>query len=100
MLEISNVSVARKLKHGATLPIIDVREDKDVSDGVIPGACHIPFKQLSRYLHKLNRDESYIVTCHSGGRSELATEYLIEQGYKARKMSGGMVEWTGPIERI
>lgn len=38
------------------------------------------------------------MVCRSGGRSGQATLFLQSHGYDVQNMSGGMLEWTGPVK--
>lgn len=78
--------------------IVDVREDFEVNLGMIPGAKHIPLGEIPAQFHTLNKNNKHIMVCRSGGRSELATQFLNEQGYEAYNMLGGMKDWHGKME--
>jgi rhodanese-related sulfurtransferase len=78
--------------------IIDVREDEEVETGMIPGAKHIRLGTLPERCEELDRDKTYVMVCRSGRRSEKASEFLAEQGFKVINMEGGMLKWRGAIE--
>jgi len=78
--------------------IIDVREDEEVESGMIPGARHIRLGTLPERFEELDRDKTYIMVCRSGRRSEKASEFLVEQGFKVINMEGGMLKWRGDIQ--
>lgn len=65
-------------KHNTTL--IDVRSVAEHNDKNIGGQS-IPLQQLSQRLHELNPTNSIICYCHSGKRSEMAVEILINAGF-------------------
>ncbi|MBS4175949.1 rhodanese-like domain-containing protein [Lederbergia citrea] len=90
--------VKNQLREGKNLHLIDVREDDEVAEGMIPKAVHIPMGEIPDQLDQLNRDNEYILVCRSGGRSGRVCEYLMEQGLNVKNMVGGMLEWTGPQE--
>lgn len=90
--------VKTKLRDGENLNLIDVREDDEVSEGMIPRAVHIRMGDIPDHLDQLDKNKEYIMICRSGGRSGRVCEYLMEQGYNVRNMVGGMLEWTGPQE--
>jgi len=98
MSEITTSAVAEKLKKGDALHMIDVREDEEVKAGAIPGVHHIPLGDLSSRLDELDKSKTYIMICRSGGRSEKATQFLVNQGYQAKNMVGGMLDWAGPVD--
>ncbi|KAA0977136.1 MAG: rhodanese-like domain-containing protein [Paeniglutamicibacter sp.] len=77
----------------ATDQILDVREDFEVAEGMIPGALHIPMGELNARLGELDRDRPVIVICRSGNRSSRVADALTGAGYTADTMAGGMIAW-------
>lgn len=73
--------------------IVDVREDEEVAEGMIPGAIHIPLGQLSARAGELDRERPVITVCRSGRRSDHAAKQLEAAGFDAATMGGGMVAW-------
>ncbi|MDQ6599990.1 rhodanese-like domain-containing protein [Bacillus salipaludis] len=84
-----------KLEQGEKLELVDVREDEEVAEGMIPGAKHIRMGDIPVNLDYFDKDKEYIFICRSSRRSENVCYYLQEQGYKVRNMIGGMMNWTG-----
>jgi rhodanese-related sulfurtransferase len=75
--------------------VLDVREDAEFRSGHLPGAIHLPMKQLSRRVDKLKRDKPYAVICASGSRSRGATRFLLDHGFEGtRSVSGGTRAWA------
>jgi len=73
--------------------ILDVREDFEVAEGMIPEALHIPMGDLNRRLNELDRSRPVIVVCRSGNRSARVADALNTAGYTADTMTGGMIAW-------
>ncbi|MCI2266889.1 rhodanese-like domain-containing protein [Sediminivirga luteola] len=73
--------------------VLDVREDFEVAEGMIPEAVHIPMSQLGARLSELDRARPVIVVCRSGNRSARVAEALTRAGYTADTMAGGMLAW-------
>lgn len=93
--EILPSEVKQRLEQGEELNIIDVREDEEVAEGMIPGAKHIPLGQLPFKHESIEKTDEIIMVCRSGQRSGKAVEYLELLGYKgAKNMIGGMLEWN------
>ena len=69
--------------------IVDVREDEEVVEGMIPGALHIPLGQLASRTAELDRARPVITVC----RSARAAEELTAAGFQADTMNGGMIAW-------
>lgn len=71
--------------------LLDVREPAELEIVKIPGALNIPLGQLRSRLNELPRDKEIEVFCRSGQRSYHATRILLQNGFKARNVSGGML---------
>ncbi|CUA79187.1 rhodanese-like domain-containing protein [Anoxybacillus suryakundensis] len=99
MKQILPQEVEQQLKEGRALSIIDVREYEEVAQGKIPGARHIPLGQLLERMNEIDKNEEHILVCRSGNRSGMACQLLESYGYRVVNMTGGMLEWTGEIER-
>jgi len=56
-----------------------------------PGVVNIPLGQLRARLGELPRDREILVICRSGQRAYYATRMLLQEGFKARNLSGGML---------
>jgi rhodanese-related sulfurtransferase len=83
----------------ATRPVLlDVREDDEWDDAHIDGALHVPMRLLPNTLNYepdlLDRDAPVVVVCHSGNRSAHVTAWLVQQGFDAYNLSGGMLAWA------
>ncbi|MDW0116784.1 rhodanese-like domain-containing protein [Sporosarcina thermotolerans] len=98
MKEITTEELQEQLKTGAVLHMIDVREDDEVAQGMIPGAIHIPLGELLGRLDEIDQAKSYIMICRSSGRSGRACEFLEDQGYDVTNMVGGMLDWHGEVK--
>ncbi|MBS4208608.1 rhodanese-like domain-containing protein [Bacillus sp. FJAT-50079] len=98
MSEIKTITpeeVRNQLIEGNNIHLIDVREDDEVAEGMIPQAVHIKMGEIPDHLDQLDKDKEYILVCRSGGRSGRVCEFLMEYGYNVTNMVGGMLEWTG-----
>lgn len=98
MKSITAKEVEERLNKGEYLDIIDVREATEVSTGKIPGALNIPLGLLEFRMNELQKSKEYIIACHSGGRSAMASQFLESHGFKVVNMLGGMLAWQGKIE--
>jgi rhodanese-related sulfurtransferase len=97
MKEIKPEEVAKKVNSNERVSIIDVREDEEVAQGKISGATHIPLGELPDRLDEIDQSTEHIMVCRSGGRSGKAYQFLEEQGYNVRNMTGGMLEWKEEV---
>lgn len=87
------------LRSGATL--LDVRENPEWNAGHIPGAVHVPVKNVSsQAIKRLPKGRPVVVTCRTGARSRGATRILREKGVEAFNLSGGMAAWESAGGRL
>ncbi|MFC3039398.1 rhodanese-like domain-containing protein [Virgibacillus xinjiangensis] len=99
MKEITAEQLAKKIKNGESVNVIDVREDEEVAQGKIPGAKHIPLGEVPDRLDELDKGEHYYMVCRSGGRSGNAAQFLAEKGYDVTNMAGGMLDWKEEVQK-
>jgi NADPH-dependent 2,4-dienoyl-CoA reductase/sulfur reductase-like enzyme/rhodanese-related sulfurtransferase len=71
--------------------LLDVRESVELAVEDVPGAVNIPIGQLRARLGELPRDREILVICRSGQRAYYATRMLLQKGFKARTLAGGML---------
>jgi NADPH-dependent 2,4-dienoyl-CoA reductase/sulfur reductase-like enzyme/rhodanese-related sulfurtransferase len=71
--------------------LLDVRNPQELAVESVPGAINIPLPQLRARLGELPRDREILVICRSGQRAYYATRILLQNGFKARTLAGGML---------
>ena len=102
--EISAADLHTKLKNGAPILMIDVREHDEFRQGHLPGAIFIPrgFLELRIESTAPDRNQEICLCCGGGNRSALAARSLQEMGYsQVYSLKGGITQWTKegkPIE--
>jgi rhodanese-related sulfurtransferase len=74
--------------------LLDVRMPTELAVESVAGAVNIPLPQLRARLGELPRDREILTICRSGGRAYFATRILLQNGFKARTLSGGMLSRT------
>jgi NADPH-dependent 2,4-dienoyl-CoA reductase/sulfur reductase-like enzyme/rhodanese-related sulfurtransferase len=74
--------------------LLDVREPVELAVEDAEGAVNIPMGQLRARLNELPRDKEIHVICRSGQRAYYATRILLQNGFKARYIPGGMLSRT------
>ena len=81
--------------------ILDVRTYEEYDEGHIPNAINIPVDSINEdNIKALNdKDQLILVYCRSGNRSKTASKKLVELGYKNVVDFGGIISWTGEIEK-
>ena len=82
--------------------VLDVREQDEYDEKHIPGVTLIPLGTVPDRLDEIPTDQTVVVTCRSGNRSNQAAEYLRDNGYtRVHNMLGGIKEWEAagyPVE--
>jgi NADPH-dependent 2,4-dienoyl-CoA reductase/sulfur reductase-like enzyme/rhodanese-related sulfurtransferase len=71
--------------------LLDVREPAEIATYAVSDAIHIPLRQLRARLSELPRDREIAVICRSGQRAYLATRILLQNGFSAKTLSGGVL---------
>nr|WP_154606443.1 rhodanese-like domain-containing protein [Arthrobacter sp. AQ5-05] len=74
--------------------IIDVREARELSTGMIEDAVHIPAGDVLARVGELDKSRRIIAVCHGGGRSTRVAQALTELGFNADTLAGGMSDWA------
>ena len=71
--------------------LLDVRENVELAVEHLPEAVNIPLGQLRSRLDELPRNREIGVICRSGQRAYYATRILLQSGFDAKVISGGML---------
>ena len=71
--------------------LLDVRQPVELVVERVPGAVNIPLGELRKRLDELPCDREILVICRSAQRAYYATRILLQNGFKARNISGGML---------
>ena len=69
--------------------LLDVRQPVELAVESVPGAVNIPLPELRARLAELPSDREIFVICRSAQRAYYATRILLQNGFKARCISGG-----------
>ena len=91
--EISVAALQVELTSDQPPLLLDVREPFEWNQVRIPGARHIPMNDLPNRLAELPKASPIVVFCAHGSRSYGVAHFLIEQGYPARSLAGGITQW-------
>jgi hydroxyacylglutathione hydrolase len=95
---LTNVTVqelAERVAREPDLVVVDVREPAEWADGHVPGARHIPMREVAARIAEIPRDRSVALTCAGGTRSSLVGSLLLAQGFTdILNVWGGMTGWT------
>jgi molybdopterin/thiamine biosynthesis adenylyltransferase/rhodanese-related sulfurtransferase len=94
--EIDAAEGARLLDSDDAPLFLDVREQDEWDQGIIPGALHIPRGYIEQRVEGLlpDHDHPIVVYCAGGTRSAFATKTLEELGYEnVVNLAGGFTDW-------
>ncbi len=95
-----NVDQAYELYQAGTF-VLDVRTQEEWDEYHAPNTTLIPLDQLEARISELPKDQDIVVVCRSGNRSQQARDILLNAGFSAASMTGGLKEWYAkgyPIE--
>ncbi|WP_237276555.1 rhodanese-like domain-containing protein [Tenacibaculum ovolyticum] len=84
------------LKANKNIQLLDVRTPEECAKGTIENAIEInvtddTFKSI--ILEKLDKTKTVYVYCRSGGRSKIASDMLLKEGFNPYNVLGGYLEW-------
>lgn len=81
--------------------ILDVRRADEFADGHIPGAINVANEDIQDVepAELPDKNQTIYVYCRSGNRSKQAASKLAAMGYTNIIEFGGIMDWTGEIER-
>lgn len=74
--------------------LLDVREPYEWRQVHLPGALHIPMNDVPQRLDELPQTAPIVVFCAHGMRSYGVAGYLLEHGYQASSLAGGITAWV------
>jgi phage shock protein E len=61
--------------------IIDVRTPQEFEGGNVAGSINIPLQEINLHIDQIKKlPQPIVLCCASGGRSSMATSFLLNQG--------------------
>ena len=73
--------------------LLDVRTQEEWDQYHAIGATLIPLDELQSRLNELPKDKQIVVICHSGNRSKTGRDILLQSGFQATSVTGGLLQW-------
>jgi rhodanese-related sulfurtransferase len=70
--------------------VLDVRNLDEYESGHFEGSKHIPLNELRDRLQELDKSKPVFVYCAVGQRGYYGTRILLQNGFDAKNISGGM----------
>jgi adenylyltransferase/sulfurtransferase len=88
-----------RIRGGASITLIDVREPYEWAIARLPDARLVPLNSLPQALHSIDRGAEIVVYCHHGARSAAAAEWLRDQGFeRVLNLVGGVDRWSLEVD--
>lgn len=91
---VPEVDVAAARERAESALLLDVREDDEWGAGHASEATHVAMSRLGDHVGELPRDREIMVICRSGNRSAAVTSALVDAGFTAVNVGGGMQAWA------
>lgn len=95
-IDITVVELKNILQEDKNIQLLDVRTPKECANGTIENAVEINVTAdgfIEQAVSKLDTSKPVYVYCRSGGRSRIASNILVEKGYKVYNVKGGYIAW-------
>ena len=73
--------------------VLDVRTPEEWNEFHAPNTTLIPLDELAGRVNELPKDQPIVVVCRSGNRSQTGRDILLQAGFNATSMTGGLNEW-------
>lgn len=97
-IAISIEQLKQKLNTDKDFILLDVRTAAELTGPLakIDRAINIPIQQLASRISELNnyKDREILVICRTQNRSSASADFLIRNGFNAKYINGGMVEYV------
>lgn len=79
--------------------LLDVREPWELQACRIPGATHVPMREIPARLNELDTDADTVVICHHGVRSMRVAQFLEQQRFaRVYNLTGGVNAWARSVD--
>jgi molybdopterin/thiamine biosynthesis adenylyltransferase/rhodanese-related sulfurtransferase len=97
--DVTPMELDGKLKSGAPLSLVDVREPHELEISHIDGTHNIPLGQLAMRTGELDPQDEIVLICKAGVRSTRALHLLLGAGFrKVHNLKGGMNAWAMEVD--
>ena len=73
--------------------VLDVRTPEEWNEFHAPNTTLVPLDELASRVDELPKDQPIVVVCRSGNRSQTGRDILLQAGFNATSMNGGLNEW-------
>jgi rhodanese-related sulfurtransferase len=80
--------------------LLDVRTRMEHKANSIEKSMHIPVDELRNRLNELDRQKEIVVYCEVGYRGYIAARILVQNGYNAKNLSGGIFTYLAYMNKL
>jgi rhodanese-related sulfurtransferase len=95
MQQMTVTELAERMTTGTAPIIIDVREPDEYAYVRLPNAVLKPLGGIYQWAQDLDKEQEYVLQCHTGSRSWQAAYMLERMGFKnVYNLQGGIDEWS------
>lgn len=90
-----NVIDAKNLISNNKIVFLDVRTLEERNMNKIEESIHIDFydDDFEEKIKLLDKSKKYVVYCRSGTRSFYVVKFMLDNGFYAKNLVGGLIEW-------
>lgn len=78
--------------------LLDIREPEEIHIAKIDPHVHIPMMEIPHRHQELDKEQSIVVLCHMGIRSEQVCQFLEQLGYDITTLVGGIDAWSVHVD--
>ena len=99
MQQMTVQDLVERLKTDDAPTIIDVREPYEFQHARIEGSVLKPLGEIYQWARELDKEQAYVLMCHTGGRSYQAAFMLERMGFtQVANLVGGIDDWSARID--
>lgn len=99
MQQMTVQELSDRIRAGTAPIIIDVREPFEYARARIEGAVLQPLGEVYQWMRELDKEQEYVLMCHTGSRSYQAAYLLERMGFtKVANLLGGIDDWSLRID--
>ena len=97
--DITVEELARWRETGKPFVLLDVRKFDEVARAALPGAVHMPMRDVPTRAGEIDQQAEVAVLCHHGGRSERVAHFLQTRGFaRVHNVSGGIDAYARRVD--
>lgn len=96
---ITPAELARRIRSGEKLALLDVREPHEVEICRIEGSLAMPMTEIAVRLGELDPDAPIVCICHHGIRSAHVAAMLVHMDFaRVYNLGGGIDRWAAEVD--